>query len=102
MMDDIVADNYPVVDEMGKENGRVEIKITCKDFDMDAYGAATDLRGGDNATSISRVMERDILKKIGEKLAEIPFVDIDMFFDFFLADSEQQQANKVSKKHFKE
>jgi hypothetical protein len=40
---------------------------------MGAYGGATDLRGGQHTMSISRVMERDILKKISEKLAEMPF-----------------------------
>ncbi len=29
MMDDHIADNYAVVDEVGKEHGRVEVKIGC-------------------------------------------------------------------------
>mmetsp|Transcript_35322 Transcript_35322/g.34350 ORF Transcript_35322/g.34350 Transcript_35322/m.34350 type:complete len:293 (-) Transcript_35322:159-1037(-) len=97
-----VADNFPVVDEMGKENGRAEVRIESKDYDIDMYGPASDLRGGEMSVNISRMMEKDLLKKIAFKLAEIPYEEIDMFFDLFLQSSSGSDQNKVLKKDFKD
>lgn len=31
-MNDEIADNFPVVDDRGYENGRIEVKLSCKDY----------------------------------------------------------------------
>ena len=84
-MNDFIQDNFAIVDELSKENGRAEIKITCKDFDASQYGIGADIRGGQGSNDvINKVMERDILKRIADKMAEIPYEEIELFFDLFL------------------
>jgi hypothetical protein len=99
IMHDEIADNFPIVDDKGHENGRMEVKLNCKDFDMNYLGAS-DLNNADGTGfTISKFIERDILTRIADKLATIPYEDMDLLFDFFLTPSE---PNRIPKKHFKE
>mmetsp|Transcript_30428 Transcript_30428/g.22577 ORF Transcript_30428/g.22577 Transcript_30428/m.22577 type:complete len:95 (+) Transcript_30428:713-997(+) len=83
---------------MGRENGRAEVRIECKDFDFGALESFQ--RGGDIGLGVSRVLERDMIKKIAEKLAEVPLEATELLFDLFL-DSRKGQ-DKLTKKEFKD
>jgi hypothetical protein len=61
-----------------------------------------ELRGMEGGVTISKVMEKDILKKIAEKFAEVPFEDPEMFFELFLNMGESTNLNKISKAAFKD
>jgi hypothetical protein len=37
MMNESIADNFPVKDEFGNEMGRMEVKLTCKDYNPYPY-----------------------------------------------------------------
>jgi hypothetical protein len=80
LMNEEIADNFSVKDAMGRETGRMEVKLTCKD-----YNSYTSLfEGGANANvTLSKFIEKDIITKISEALAEIPYEDMDLMFDFF-------------------
>ena len=94
-MNEELADNFPVKDAMGRETGRMEIKITCKD-----YNTYSMYSGADNANvTVSKFIEKDIITKISEALAEIPYEDMDLMFDFF---NQGSDPNKIFKKDFKE
>ena len=80
-MNEELADNFPVKDVNGRETGRMEVKITCKDYNSYAKGV---YQGGDGANiTLSKFIEKDIITKISEALAEIPYEDMDLMFDFF-------------------
>lgn len=55
--------------------------------------------GNNSGFAVSKFVERDIISKIAEKLASIPYEDIDLFFDYFLT---AEDLNRISKKRFKE
>lgn len=77
----------------------MEIKLSCKDFNIYPYGNS-DLRNADGSGfTISKFIERDILTRIADKLASIPYEDMDLIFDFFLT---PDTPDRISKKHFKE
>jgi hypothetical protein len=44
------------------------VKLSCKDFNLDEYGAGSDLKG-ESSHNLSKFLEKDILTKISEKLA---------------------------------
>jgi hypothetical protein len=97
-LNETIADNFAVKDEMGRDNGRIEIKIECKDYSAYTKGVYT---GSDGSTiTLSKFMEQDIIKKIAEALSEAPIEDIDILFDFF--NSEGKDRQKIFKKEFKD
>jgi hypothetical protein len=61
------ADNFPIRDEGGAETGRMEIKLSCKDYVANPYGLENerDL----SSFKISKYAERDIIGKIAERFA---------------------------------
>ncbi len=61
------ADNFPIRDEGGTETGRMEIKLSCKDYVANPYGLENerDL----SSFKISKYAERDIIGKIAERFA---------------------------------
>lgn len=97
LMNEELADNFPVKDAMGRETGRMEIKLTCKDYNAYATSAYQGAEG--HGVTLSKFIEKDIITKISEALAEIPYEDMDLMFDFF---NQGADPNKIFKKDFKE
>ena len=96
-----IADCFPVRDEAGLEKGRMEVKISYKDYSP--YNAAlVDGRtgGGGDSFIISKFAERDIIGKIAEKFAGTLMESIDMIFDM-LIEPGSMDASRISKQRFK-
>ena len=45
LLNEVVADSFPVKDEIGRENGRIDLRITCKDYSSYAQGVYADYEG---------------------------------------------------------
>lgn len=100
MMNEAIADNFPVKDEFGNEMGRMEVKLTCKDYNPYPYESEGGLKTGDSSGfTVSKFTEREIITKIAEKFASAPIDDIDLIFDMLLTGND---TNKISKGHFKD
>jgi len=67
MLNEEVADNFPVRDENGVEVGRMEVKLACKDYSPYPYGTADDKDL--SVFRISKYAEREIVAQIAEKFA---------------------------------
>lgn len=90
-----ITDFFPVKDENGNENGRMEVRVTCKDY------ADTELQENKNSFVISKFAEREIVGKIAEKFADSMMESIDMIFDM-LIEVGSNDTQKVSKRRFKD
>lgn len=68
MLNEELSDNFPIYDDNRVETGRVEIKLTCKDFTPYPY----ELNEGDltGQMKMSKYAEREIIRKIAMKFAE--------------------------------
>lgn len=90
------ADSLPVKDEMGIETGRMEVKMSCKDYSIYPYAA-----GGlpQDSFTMSRFAEKDLINQISEKFAQTPIEDIDLLFDMLI---EGDYSERITKKRFKD
>lgn len=96
-MNEEIADNFPVKDTNGNVTGRMEVKLSCKDYNSYSKGV---YQGNDGSSiTLSKFIEKDIISKVSEALAEIPYEDMDLMFDFF---NQGSDPNKITKKDFKE
>lgn len=64
MINEEFADNIPIKDAMGNETGRMEVRLSCKDYSP--YPYATD---GNETFTVSKYAEKEIINKIAEKFA---------------------------------
>ena len=94
MVQEDYADNIEVKDELGNETGRIEVRVTCKDYSP--YPYAND---ESSTVTISKYAEKEIITKIAEKFALSPIEDIDIIFDMLL---EGYETEKVTKHKFKD
>src|SRR4051812_39250476 len=79
MLNEEVADNFPIYDDNRVETGRMEVKLTCKDFSPYPYELNEgDLKGG--TMKMTKYTEREIVKNIAAKFAESMSQDIDIIF----------------------
>jgi hypothetical protein len=61
-----IADAFPVRDASGIETGRIEVKVSCRDY----QGLTSDMVGGGGSTfTMSKFAEREIIGRIAEKFA---------------------------------
>jgi hypothetical protein len=96
MINEEFADNFPVRDENGVETGRMEVRLSCKDYVPYPY----EVDDKDLATfKVSKYAERDIINKIAEKFAQSPIGEIDFIFDMLLTPEDNQ---RISKHRFKD
>lgn len=97
MIHEELADNFPVYDSNRVETGRVEVKLTCKDFTPYPYEMNDGDLGGH--FKISKYAEKEIIMKIAAKFAESMNQDIDIIFDMLLESGENY---KITKTRFKD
>ena len=80
MMNEEFADNFPVKDENGQEAGRMEVKLSCKDYTPYPYEGADDNKN----FTVSKYAEREIINQIAEKFAYSGMEDLDLIFDMLV------------------
>ncbi|CDW86689.1 protein fantom [Stylonychia lemnae] len=88
-------DTLGLVDTENNETGKVQIRISCKDFTP--YPYELNERDLDVEFKMSKITERDIILKIAKIFAESNS-DIEIIFDMLLENGEN---NKISKQRFK-
>ena len=94
MMQDEFADCFPVKDEQGNETGRMEVRVSCKDYQPYPYGDIPD-----QAFLTSKYAEQELLKVIAAQFAMAGIEDTDLIFDMLLENPVDQ---RVSKQRFKD
>ena len=93
-----LVDAFPVRDASGAETGRLEVKVSCRDY----QGLSSDMLGGGGETFImSKFAEREVIGRIAEKFAFSEMQSIDMIFDM-LIEPGGMDLNRVSKKRFRD
>ena len=93
-----IADAYPVRDASGVETGRIEVRISCRDY----QGLTSDMVGGGGSTfTISKFAEREIIGRIAEKFAFSEMQSIDMIFDMLIAPGSMDPT-RITKKRFRD
>jgi hypothetical protein len=97
MVEEIV-DAFPVRDASGAETGRLEVKVSCRDY----QGLSSDMIGGGGETFVmSKFQEREVIGRIAEKFAFSEMQSIDMIFDM-LIEPGGMDLTRVSKKRFRD
>ncbi len=91
-----ITDNFPIRDASGAETGRIEVKVSCRDY----LGLSSDMVGGDNFT-MSKFTEREVIGRIAEKFAFSEMQSIDMIFDM-LIEPGSMDPTKITKKRFRD
>ena len=93
MLNEEISDNFPVFDDNRVETGRMEVKLTCKDFSPYPYEINEgDLKGG--TMKMNKYTEREIISKIAAKFAESMSLDIEIIFDMLLENGENHRVTK--------
>ena len=80
MIHEEFADNFPVKDESGQETGRIEVRLSCKDYSPYPYDGNQD----DRNFTVSKYAERELINLIADKFASSGMEDIDLIFDMLL------------------
>ena len=95
-----IADNFPVRDATGAETGRLEVKVSCRDY----HGLSADVLGGNGGGDtfiMSKFAEREVVGRIAEKFAFSEMQSIDMIFDM-LIEPGGMDPTKITKRRFRD
>ena len=95
MIHEEFADNFPVKDENGQETGRIEVRLSCKDYSPYPYDGQQD----DRNFTVSKYAERELITLIADKFAQSGTEDIELIFDMLLTN---QDPEKITKTRFKD